>query len=237
MVSERRQVSLEGHLTISQLVHRSRRRHVDNAFRLLTGGHEYDELRCLENFNVVLSSYAERGDVNESRRVLDVMRAYDFKPNQDSYAFAMEALGKDLHRRKSAKDKSWVHKNIEMAGYLLATMDEEGVMPSAEFVRNYVELLCLSNELGTATELIEDCLSTEEMKSIVSNKALYRVALANAEAGHMEVAKKLASLTSEEIPVLRRKIRSKEQRFNHLESMKKLREERREQPRTGEEEA
>jgi pentatricopeptide repeat protein len=187
---------------------------------------ESDDIRCLENFNVVLSSYAERGDVNETRRVLEAMRKYGFTPNQDSYGFAMEVLGKDLHRRKSTKDKSWVHKNIEIAGSLLATMDEEKISPSADFVRNYVELLCLGSELGTATALIEDCLSTDEMKLVVNNKALYRVALENAEAGNIEIAKKFASSTSEKIPVLHRKIRSKEQRVNHLDSMRQLRERR-----------
>jgi pentatricopeptide repeat protein len=194
---------------------------------------ESGDIRCLENFNVVLSSYAERGDVNETRRVLDAMRKYGFKPN--SYGFAMEVLGKDLHRRKSTKDTSWVHKNIEIAGSLLATMDEEEVSPSADFVRNYVELLCLGSELGTATALIEDCLSTDEMKLVVNNKALYRVALENAEAGNIEIAKKFASSTSEKIPVLHRKIRSKEQRFNHLDSMRQLRERRARQASSEEE--
>eukprot|EP00980_Cylindrotheca_fusiformis_P007950 scaffold1697_cov120-Cylindrotheca_fusiformis.AAC.32 len=202
---------------------RHKRSHVDDAFRLLTAK-DSGEIRCLENFNVVLSSYAERGDVNETGRVFKAMRDFDCQPNQDSYAYSMEALGKDLHRRKSSTDRSWVQKNTEIAGSLLATMDEEGVSPSADFVRNYVELLCLASELETATSLIENCLSTDEMKSIVNNKSLYRVALANAETGNIEIAKKLASATSEEIPILHRKIRSKEQRFNHLESIRRMRE-------------
>ena len=103
-------------------------------------------------------------------------------------------------------------------------MEEDGVPPSADVVRNYVELLCMGGELSTATALIEDCMTNDEMLSIVNNKALYRVALANAEAGNFDTAKKLASSTSETIPILHRKIRSKEQRFQHLESMRKRRE-------------
>lgn len=202
---------------------RSNRRYVDKAFRLLTNGDSGD-LQCPENFNVVMSAYAERGDVNETMRVLNSMKEHGFHANQDSYSFAMEALGKDLHRRKSTTDRSWVHKNIEIASSILTTMEEDGVPPSADVVRNYVELLCMGGELSTATALIEDCMTNDEMLSIVNNKALYRVALANAEAGNFDTAKKLASSTSEAIPILHRKIRSKEQRFQHLESMRKRRE-------------
>lgn len=175
---------------------------------------------CLENFNVVMSSYAERGDVNEVLRVMQTIREFELKPNQDSYAFAMEVLGKDLHRRKSLKDKSLVHQNIEKASSLLASMEEEGVQPSADFVRNYVELLCMGNELNTATELIQDCLATDAMKSVISNKTLYRAAMAHADVGNMDMAKELAAQTSEVIPVLIRKIKSKEQRFLHLKKVR-----------------
>ena len=136
----------------------------------------------------------------------------------------MEVLGKDLHRRKSTSDRSWVHKNIEIAGSILTTMEENGVAPSGDVVRNYVELLCMGGELTTATALIEDCLTNDKMNTIVNNKTLYRVAVANAEAGNIETAKKMANLTSETIEILHRKIRSKEQRFVHLETMQKLRE-------------
>ncbi|CAJ1958464.1 unnamed protein product [Cylindrotheca closterium] len=198
---------------------RSKRWHVTNAFELLTESNQED-LICLENFNIVMSSYAERGDVNDVLRVMQTIRDIDLQPNQDSYAFAMEVLGKDLHRRKSSKDKSLVHKNIEKASSLLASMEEEGVQPSADFVRNYVELLCMGNELNTATELIQDCLATDGMRSVISNKTLYRAAIAHADVGNMDIAKGLAAQTSELIPVLIRKIKSKEQRFLHLKSIR-----------------
>lgn len=190
-----------------------------SAFEVLTESNDED-LTCLENFNIVMSSYAERGDVNEVLRVMQTMRDFDLQPNQDSYAFAMEVLGKDLHRRKSSNDKSLVHKNIEKASSLLASMEDEEVQPSPDFVRNYVELLCMGNELNTATELIQDCLATDGMRSVISNKTLYRAAIAHADAGNMDMAKELASQTSELIPVLIRKIKSKEQRFLHLKSIR-----------------
>lgn len=179
-----------------------------------------EELICLENFNIVMSSYAERGDVNEVLRVMQTIRDFELKPNHDSYAFAMEVLGKDLHRRKSLNDKSLVHQNIEKASSLLASMEEERVQPSADFVRNYVELLCMGNELNTATELIQDCLAIDAMKSVISNKTLYRAAMAHANVGNMDMAKELAAQTSEVIPVLIRKIKSKEQRFLHLKKVR-----------------
>jgi len=198
---------------------RSKRWHVDSAFELLTESNDED-LICLENFNIVMSSYAERGDVNEVLRVMQTIREFDLQPNEDSYAFAMEVLGKDLHRRKSSNDKSLVHKNIEKASSLLASMEKEGVQPSADFVRNYVELLCMGNELNTATELIQDCLATDSMRSVVSNKTLYRAAMAHADVGNIEISKELAAQTSEVIPVLIRKIKSKEQRLLHLKSIR-----------------
>lgn len=202
---------------------RSKRWRVDKALHLLIQ-EDSGDLQCLENFNVVMSSYAERGDVNETIGILDTIRQHGFKPNQDSYSYSMEVLGKDLHRRKTAKDRACVHKNIELASSLLTRMEEEGVAPSADAVRNYVELLCMGNELETATALVQDCLSSDEMVSIVNNKTLYRVALSNADAGNIEIAKMLAAKTSEEFPILDRKIRSKEQRFNHLENMRVMRE-------------
>lgn len=188
------------------------------AFELLTESNDND-LVCLENMNIVLSSFAERGDTDDVSRVIQAMREFDLQPNQDSYAFAMEVLGKDLHRRKSSGDKSLVHKNIEKAGSLLASMEKEGVEPSADFVRNYVELLCMGNELNTATALIQDCLVTDKMQSVISNKTLYRAAIAHADVGNIDMAKELAAQTSEVIPVLIRKIKSKEQRFLHLKSI------------------
>lgn len=192
---------------------------MNSAFELLAESNDED-LVCLENLNIVMSCYAERGDVDDVFRVMQTMREFDLRPNQDSYAFAMEVLGKDLHRRKSLGDKSLVHKNIEKAGSLLVSMEDERVEPSADFVRNYVELLCMGNELNTATELIQDCLATDGMESVISNKTLYRVAIAHADVGNIGIAKELAAQTSEVIPVLIRKIKSKEQRFLHLESIR-----------------
>jgi pentatricopeptide repeat protein len=202
---------------------RSNWRLIGKSLRILTDIETPNNLKSLECFNVVMSSYAERGDVSQAVGILQTLKEYGLKPNGDSYSFAVEALGKDIHRRKKVGDRAWVHKNIEIADSILTMMEEDSVSPSADVVRNYVELLCIANEVSTATSLVNDLLSNGQTGS-VNSKTLYRVALGNIEAGNVEKAKELASLTSETIPVLHRKIRSKEQRLLHLEGMRQRRE-------------
>lgn len=158
-----------------------------------------------------MSCYAERGDANQTLELLETLKEYGLTPDANTYSFGIEALGKDLHRRKKTDDRSRVHRNLDLASSILTMMEEDGISPSADVVRNYVELLCLTEEISTATSVVDDFLSNGETKC-VNNKTLYRVALANVEAGNLEEGKRLASLTSEVIPVLHRKIRSMEQR-------------------------
>jgi pentatricopeptide repeat protein len=166
-------------------------------------------LLSLESLNVILSCLAERGDTDDAIEVLRIFRDYDIEPNEDSYSFAMEALGKELHRLqvsgKLEYNSSSVHKNIQLAGSLLSEMEDVGLTPSTDVVRNYLELLCLANEVETATAVTEDLLK-DSYRNRVNNKAIYRVALANAEAGNFDKAKELAGLTSEVIPSLYRRI-------------------------------
>ena len=170
-----------------------------------------------------MSAYAERGDTNQTIGILDTIKELGMTPNGDSYSFAIEGLGKDIHRRKKMEDRAWVHKNIEIAANVLSMMEADGIAPTIDVVRNYVELLCMAGEVSTATSLVQDLLSDGQIDSI-NNKTLYRVALENAHAGDIETAKDLASMTSESIPVLHRKIRSKEQRLLHVKEMVKRRE-------------
>jgi pentatricopeptide repeat protein len=173
----------------------------------------------LESLNVILSSFAERGDVLDALHVLDIMRRYGLKPNADSYSFAVEVLGKDMVRRNRVHDFAWVQRSIDTADSLLTKMEENETAPSSDVIRNYVELLCIAGEVSTANAVVDDCLSNER-RSLISNKTLYRLATANADAGNFEIAKRLASMTSEVIPVLHRKIKSKEQRYFHLTQSK-----------------
>lgn len=170
-----------------------------------------------------MSGFAERGDAGDAVGLLETIKKHGLKPNSDSFSFAVEALGKDLHRRKSVNDSAWVHKNVEIAGSILTMMEEETIPPSADVVRNYIELLCIAKEISTANSVVNDLISNGQ-SNIVSNKVLYRVALGNLEVGDVEKAKEMESLTSEVIPVFQRKIRSKAQRLEHLEAMQKRQE-------------
>ena len=185
---------------------------------LLSSKETPSEVAILECFNILMSAYAERGDVFQALGLLEIMKEADASPNADSYSFALESLGKDIHRRKKSNDPAWLHKNIELSSSLLTQMEEDHVSPSSDVVRNYVELLCLTDEIDTANSVVDDFLGRGDTES-VNNITLYRVALANADEGNFKKAKEMAALTSEHIPVLHRKIKSKEQRTLYLESI------------------
>jgi pentatricopeptide repeat protein len=178
-------------------------------------------LLSLESLNVVMSGYSERGDTGQAIEILKLMKQFDIQPNQDSYSFALEVLGKEIHRKVLHDDHSHVHRSHAIADFLLASMEKDGVNPSSFVVRQYVELLCQTGEVGTATSVVDGCLSQDKNQDrLACNKSLYRVALANAETGNHEKAKELARRMSEQIPLLHRKIRSKEQRHNHQKGVK-----------------
>jgi len=180
-----------------------------------------DEMRTLEAVNTLLSAYGERGDVRDLLNLFDLaIDDWGIEPNHESFSFAMEGLGKDIHRRRRSEDDSYVHRNVEMADNLLTMMERANVAPTSDIVRNYVELLFLAGEADVATDVIYDCLSRGN-NYLVNNKTIYRAAVANAIGGKIEVAKDLASLTSETIPLLARKIKTNEQRHCHLEAIQK----------------
>lgn len=183
----------------------------------------------VESLNVVLSAFAERGDVNHALSTLSSFETFGLKPNADSYSFAMEVLGKDVNRRKREyihrKSNSFVGRaqldtNIDAADEILTRMEGEGIDPNSDIIRNYVELLCLADEVTTATAVVNDLLQSKQ-KSVVNNKAIYRVAIANANLGNFEIARKLASVMTEPAPNLLRAIGSREQRRNHLEHLRR----------------
>mmetsp|Transcript_35409 Transcript_35409/g.55120 ORF Transcript_35409/g.55120 Transcript_35409/m.55120 type:complete len:326 (+) Transcript_35409:1-978(+) len=189
---------------------RSYKPRVTKALQLLV---DHDEsLLFLESLNVITSSYAERGNVQDALHVLDIMRRYGVKPNADSYSFAVEVLGKDMARRNKVNDFAWVQRSLDTADAILTKMEEDETAPSPDVIRNYVELLCLAGELSTATAVVDDCFSNGR-GCLVNNKTLYRLATANADAGNFEIANRLASLTSEVIPILHRKIKEKQRRY------------------------
>jgi pentatricopeptide repeat protein len=202
---------------------RSSRNHVHHAFDILRNPEHTQNPATVEALNVVMSAYAERGDVDRTLAVLEEFARHGLEPNVDSFSSAMEVLGKELYRRKKNYGQKLVDKNIEAAGAILTMMEEQNVEPSSDVIRNYVELLCLAEEVETATDVVMDVLRSDQSRN-VNNKTLYRVAIANADMGNFDVARKLASSTSEYIAVLHRNIDSKEQRFIHVQQMKKRQE-------------
>ena len=198
------------------VVFRSKFHLIGNALQMLIRS---TDLVCLETLNVVLSCYAERGDVREALHVLDTIKSCGLKPDVNSYSFAIEVLGKDINRRSKQGDTTKLQSSLDKADSVLTMMEADGISPSSDVIRNYVELLCIAGETNTATSVVVDCLSNDRFS--INSKTLYKAAMANAEIGNFEVARDLASHITDDIPILHRKIRSKEQRYRHLQSVNK----------------
>lgn len=161
-----------------------------------------------------MSCFAERGDAREANGVLDFIRGSGISPNIDTFSFCLEALGKDIHRREKRNKPGAVRRNIHEASRYLTMMEREGLSPSSDVVRNYIELLCMAGEVETATSVLKECM--ENIPTAVNSKSLYRVAISNAEVGDFETAHELANLIDDNIPSLWRKMRSIQQRHKHL---------------------
>ncbi|KAL3919989.1 MAG: hypothetical protein SGILL_003479, partial [Bacillariaceae sp.] len=114
-----------------------------------------NNLLSLESLNVVMSGYAERGETKQTLDLLALMDQNNIQPNEDSYSFAIEVLGKDIHRRKMTDDPSHVHRNLEIADKILTRMEGSGIEASSFVIRQYIELLCLAGEVDTATTVVE----------------------------------------------------------------------------------
>ena len=206
------EVVLKNRLTHFCNTIRSYKPQIENALQILI---EHDAtLFNLESLNVVVSSFAERGDVKDVLHVLEVMRRYGLKPDADSYSFALEVLGKNMARHKGSHGV-WIRRAIDTADSLLTKMEEHEIDVTSDVIRNYVELLCIAGEIHTATAIADDCFSRER-RDLVNNKTLYRLSTANADVGDMETARRLASMTSEVIPILYRKLNNKEIRLRRV---------------------
>ncbi len=199
---------------------------IGRARRMLIEDHQNEMARLenhcllsLESINVVLSSYAERGDPRDAVEILELMAENDIEANADSYSFVIEALGRDIKKRLKSKDQEYMDRNISIANTVLSMMEGQGLAPNTHVIRNYVELLCMGGEIDTATSIVQDYLRSEdpELRNTVNNITIYRVASEQATLGNFEMAKALADEMTEYVPALHRRIRSKEQRSLYLE--------------------
>jgi pentatricopeptide repeat protein len=180
---------------------------------------EYHSLLSLESLNVVLSSYAERGDPRDAVEILELMAEKDIEPNADSFSFVIEALGRDIKKRLKTNDHDYIQRNISIANTVLSMMEGKGEAPNTHVIRNYVELLCLGREIETASSIVEDYLSNadQDVRNTLNNITIYRVASENADVGNFERAKSLAKQMTEYNSALYRRTKSKEQRVLYLQ--------------------
>lgn len=198
------------HISVSsnRYVDRSDKWTLDEGLNLLVSS----EHLSLETLNAMMSSYAERGDVYDTLRILNIMQNHGIDADIRTYSFAVEVLGKNIHRWGKKDNPALVQENLDHADRVLGMMETSGIAPSRDLLRNYVELLCIADEIATANMVVDDLLSNAE-KAPVCSKILYRVAMTNATIGDIRRARHLASFVSDDIPVLMKKIRSKEERF------------------------
>jgi len=166
------------------------------------------DLQTLETYNAMLSCYAERGDSRDVFSIIDIMLRKNIVPDINSYSFAMEATGKNVHRRKQHHSPDLVRRNLDDADRILSMMEENYILPSPDFIRNYVELLCITGESRTANLLVDDML--ERVPQSVCSKTLYRLAVNSTENGDFERAWHLASHITDHIPTLALRIQSRQ---------------------------
>jgi len=146
-----------------------------------------------------MSGSAERGDIDRTVALMEEYSRNDVKPNADTFSFALEALGKHLYRRTVHKPNQRLMVSVlEKADSLLTRMEEMGIAPTHNIVREYVELLCQTGDVKTATDVVLENLD----KGLVNSKAIYCVAMANAKRMDFEIARKLAVSGSEPLPFL-----------------------------------
>ena len=190
---------------------------------MLTNLDRMEVAASVATLNVVMSAYAERGAADTVLQMLDDFSKVGLDPDANSFSFAIEALGKDLHRRNKGYETGLVAKNLDAADSILSKMEAENVEPTSDIIRNYVELLCLAGEVETATGVVEDILQREQ-SGLLNDKILYRVAMANIEISNLDAARKLASATGEHVTKLHRVIKSQEQRLQNLQLVQKKQE-------------
>jgi pentatricopeptide repeat protein len=167
--------------------------------------------------NAIMSGAAERGDIDRTLSLLEEFQRNGVAPDADSYSFAMEALGKHLSRRtKTPAGQRVKDQCLDTASELLTRMEDEGVLPTHHIIRDYVELLCRAGQVGVATDIVLESMELQTTDNedspmpLVTDKTVYRVAMANAKQKNFEVARQVAACSSEPLPFLWRAIEARE---------------------------
>lgn len=158
--------------------------------------------------NVITSAGAERGDIDRTMAMLEEFEHNNIEPNADTFSFCFEAIWKNLDRRtRKVPTEEFIVSCLSEADNLLTMMEEKDISPSHHVIRDYVELLCRTSEVETATGLVYEALGNN---SFVNNKTLYRTAMANLNIQNIDEARKLANFTSEPLPFLMNAIEAAE---------------------------
>jgi hypothetical protein len=162
--------------------------------------HENNIVITTSIMNVLMSSAAERGDIDRVLSVLKDFERYHIALNADTISYGFESLGKNLMRRRKynstflddSRDSTRDHLDACMvvATVLLNHLDDMQLKTTSHIIRNYVEFLCLAGHVDTATSIV---LEAVKEKGLVSSKAIYRVAMANAKMFRFDVARQVAT--------------------------------------------
>ena len=143
----------------------------------------------------MLSGASERGDVDGVLMLWSELERCDVVPNADSYSFVFESLGKNLRRHQRFESyrnpQDHIDSCVALADTYLSKMETQGLSPTQHIVREYIEMLCLVRQVDTASAIVLESLQTGE-EHLISDKTIYRVALANAKLQQFDVARRLA---------------------------------------------
>jgi hypothetical protein len=182
---------------------------VDLALGQLQSSYQAGSPISTEQLNCVMSAMAERGDIYCISLIVDEFKRVELEMNADSYSFALEALGKHLHRvRKVGEPSESVLRDcLEKASEYLSAMEDSDIVPTAHIIREYVELLCQANEVDTAADVVLEAI---EGGIPVNNKTVYKVAIALSELQNFDAARSLANKLRETLPELLENIDRKE---------------------------
>eukprot|EP00977_Amphora_coffeiformis_P015347 scaffold4510_cov183-Amphora_coffeaeformis.AAC.32 len=150
--------------------------------------------------NVVLSATAERGDLDQSVSIMNIVEESKLPVNVETFCYAFEVLGKHLSfRSKHIRDPRQLQAYVVgRAMEYLTMMEKRDIALSQHLIREYVEVLCNAGEFQTATQVVLDALEC----GTVSNKTIYRIAIVNAHEGSFETARHLAGRGTEKMPFL-----------------------------------
>jgi len=172
-------------------------RRVDHGYNLLTSQRNDGTQISLGSLNVVLSAAAELGDVDRAFAIFEDFDLYEIEPNTDSYSFLLEALAKSLgprHQKDEEQRKLDAPGRMDAASAILSLMEENEVRMCQHCIEQYAQLLYNVGRLDAATEFLLDSM---ERGDPVNNRILIIMSKNNALAGNIEVARLLATKTTE----------------------------------------